>query len=204
MITSESLGPEWGVFEAAAPGGPAARDDVLTKLGGLLARAVQAEGAAAAEAVFWTERAVADTPSSRRRGFWMANHKLKAALPPEAVRTEQALPGPEGLRFLASVQSAPNHLPTLLKLVLAFQRNRAVVLVRLEERASIGTAPLVGALSGNEFELGLARDLGTLASRENVVVAVPTGRFDDPETGVFLCAPSLWAGAHPGLGLRPE
>lgn len=196
-MTTEQM---WTAFELVELVDAAKRYETLEAITGRLVPALHQIGSQSAVAVYWTSAALRDSPLARAKGFWKSWREVAATVPTSALLSEERVHCGDAIHFLASAAVPLSKMGLLNSSVLRYERNRACVLVPLTDGAS--TTSVLGTrdvLARSRCELDVVQELGPEASRSNVVVIVPFGRFDDCECGMFLYGPAALEGMVPGL-----
>lgn len=175
------------------------RTAAVARLSAAFSPPVVAGGFSSAAAILWTRPPQRNSALVRKKGFWLLSPDKAAQFPPETRTDNLVVDSVAGPRFLATAHLPPTDLDVALDAVLAHHRCAGVVLLGRGEISPAMSSLLESALHNAKFELELAQLLVDACEREGVVAMVPTGRFDDRETGVYVCAPTHWEASVPGL-----
>lgn len=157
------------------------------------------------EVVLWTRNNQRDSRLIRKKGFWRLFPDLRSMLPPGAECRFTITESADGVRFLATARVSLSDLTMALATALRHTRCAGAVLVGAGSgglRAATLDPALRASLDEAGSELELARLLLPLCEQHGVAVVIPTGRFDDRETGLFLCGPEEWSAALPDLAIE--
>ena len=164
----------------------------VARLAAALGPRVGADGFSWAAVVLWTRPPQRNAPMVRKKGFWRLFPHKAAQFPPDTRFDDRVVDSAAGLHFLATAYSVPTALDVAINAVLAHGRCAGVVVLVPDEISPAMSPLLETALHMAKFELELAQLLVDACEREGVVALVPAGRFDDRETGVYVCAPTHW------------
>lgn len=92
------------------------------------------------------------------------------------------------LRFVGIASAGVLELPAFLRAALGFDRLGALVVGTIGQANPIDPEVFAHIASVASCELSLATGLARMPLPVDVVGLVPTGRFDDPEVGVYVIA----------------
>lgn len=202
-MTTDSSPHSPAIFSLAVPTPHQGRSIALTRLSEVLMPSLSSSNTSDLGLALWTRTPQRDTKHVRTKGFWRLFPHLRAKLPANISCESTAFACSDGVRFLATAQVPSSGLAQALAVILAHTRCAGTALVGASDGIRAHERLLRTALHEAHSELELARLLLPLCERNHVSAIIPSGRFDDPDTGLFVCGPHEWWASSPELVVEP-